>query len=55
MDRWQLDASAWLIQLLEKAHLASNVCRIPLATRMPSRGEDLNLVPKPAGSWSRRL
>jgi stearoyl-CoA desaturase (delta-9 desaturase) len=38
MDRWQLDASAWLIQLLEKVHLASDVCRIPLATRVRGRG-----------------
>jgi stearoyl-CoA desaturase (delta-9 desaturase) len=37
MDRWQLDASAWLIQLLEKAHLVTDVCRIPLATRLRSR------------------
>lgn len=36
MDRWQLDASAWLIQVLEKLHLARNVCRIPLETRLRS-------------------
>ncbi|MBV9579523.1 MAG: acyl-CoA desaturase [Chloroflexi bacterium] len=37
MDRWQLDVSAWLIQLLEKAHLATDVCRISLETRLRNR------------------
>ena len=36
MDRWQFDVSAWVIQLAEKLHLASNVHRIPLATRLRS-------------------
>jgi stearoyl-CoA desaturase (delta-9 desaturase) len=34
MDRWQFDASAWLIQILERLHLASDVYRIPLETRL---------------------
>ena len=39
MDRWQVDASAWLIQVLEKLHLASSVCRISLDTRLRGRAE----------------
>ena len=39
MDQWQVDASAWLIQLLERVHLVSDVCRIPLPTRVRGRGE----------------
>jgi stearoyl-CoA desaturase (delta-9 desaturase) len=39
MDRWQFDASAWLIQLLEKAHLVSEVCRISVETRVRGRGQ----------------
>ena len=38
MDRWQFDVSGWMIQLLEKVHLASDVCRISLETRLRSRG-----------------
>ncbi len=34
MDRWQFDASAWLIQVLEKVHLARNVCRISRDIRL---------------------
>jgi len=37
MDRWQLDVSGWLIQLLEKVHLATDVCRISLETRLRGR------------------
>ena len=37
MDRWQFDVSGWLIQLLEKVHLARDVCRISLETRLRSR------------------
>jgi stearoyl-CoA desaturase (delta-9 desaturase) len=33
MDRWQLDISAMVIQLLERFKLASAVYRIPLETR----------------------
>ncbi len=36
MDRWQFDASAWLIQVLEGLHLARNVCRISRETRLRS-------------------
>ncbi len=39
MDRWQFDVSGWLIQLLERVHLASGVCRISLETRLRSRRE----------------
>jgi stearoyl-CoA desaturase (delta-9 desaturase) len=37
MDRWQFDASAWLIQLLEKLRLATDVRRIPWETRQRTR------------------
>jgi stearoyl-CoA desaturase (delta-9 desaturase) len=39
MDRWQFDVSGWLIQLLETVHLARDVCRISLETRLRSRGQ----------------
>jgi stearoyl-CoA desaturase (delta-9 desaturase) len=39
MDRWQFDVSGWLIQLLERMHLARDVCRISLETRLRCRGE----------------
>ncbi len=37
MDRWQFDASALLIQLLEKVHLVTDVSRISLETRLRVR------------------
>jgi stearoyl-CoA desaturase (delta-9 desaturase) len=37
MDHWQFDASAWVIQVLEKLRLASEVHRIPWETRQRTR------------------
>ena len=36
MDRWQFDASAWLIQVLERLHLARDVRRVSLEARLRS-------------------
>jgi stearoyl-CoA desaturase (delta-9 desaturase) len=41
MDRWQFDASAWLIQLLEKLRLATDVRRISWETRQRTRAQGL--------------
>ncbi len=39
MDRWQIDVSGWLIQLLEQLHLVGDVCRISLDTRLRGRAQ----------------
>jgi len=41
MDRWQIDASAWVIQLLEKLRLATDVRRISWETRQRTRAQGL--------------
>ena len=37
LDRWQLDASAWLIAGLERLRLAKDVYRVPLEARLRKR------------------
>jgi stearoyl-CoA desaturase (Delta-9 desaturase) len=44
MDRWQFDGAGWFIQLLEKLHLANQVCRISLETRLRTRGRATGVV-----------
>jgi stearoyl-CoA desaturase (delta-9 desaturase) len=46
MDRFQLDVSAWLIQALEKLHLATDVHRIGWETRQRARTADRGSRPR---------
>ena len=56
MHPWQFDAPAWLIQAVEKVHLAEDLCRIPHTGSVPARHTpsrcDTHLVSRTCGLTS---